>query len=42
MKKQKKLKEDFQKRVEDIKIDKVEKKIKGEEKSFCIEEISKF
>ena len=41
----KKLKKDFQRRVEDIKIDKVEKikkKLKTEENTFCLEEISKF
>ena len=41
----KKMKEDFQKRVEDLKIDKVEKikkKLKAEEKTFCLREISKF
>lgn len=41
----KKMKEDFQKRVEDLKIDKVEKikkKLKAEEKTFCLGEISKF
>jgi len=38
------MKEDFLKRVEDIKINKVEeiKKIKSEENTFCLEEISKF
>jgi len=43
--KAKKLKEEFIKRVEDIKIDKVEKikkKLKAEENKFCLEEISKF
>ena len=41
----KKLKKDFQRRVEDIKINKVEKikkKLKTEENTFCLEEISKF
>ena len=39
------MKKDFQRRVEDIKIDKVEKikkKLKTEENTFCLEEISKF
>ena len=41
----KKMKEEFLKRVEDIKIDKVEKikkKLKAEENTFCLKEISKF
>jgi GTPase SAR1 family protein len=41
----KKMREDFLKRVEDIKINKVEKitkKLKLEENTFCLEEISKF
>ena len=40
-----KLKEDFIKRVEDLKnekIEKIKKKLKAEEKTFCLEEISKF
>ena len=39
------MREDFLKRVEDIKINKVEKikkKLKSEENTFCLEEISKF
>ena len=41
----KKMREDFLKRVEDIKINKVEKikkKLKSKENTFCLEEISKF
>ena len=41
----KKVKEDYLKRVEDIKIDKLEKikkRLKAEENTFCLEEISKF
>ena len=39
------MKEDFIKRVEDLKnekIEKIKKKLKAEEKTFCLEEISKF